>query len=108
MLSVENPRHIAYRLGGMVFLVLILATFWLLVSGQLSVARLVSCVASGLVFYGVVVLLWVSAVWVVCRLVIGIPLTHPGVARINYPAALILFMWALWRTWECLEITVNL
>ena len=108
MPNLENPGHIAYRLGGAVFLVLVLAAFWLLVFGQLSVGRLVGCVASGLVFYVVVVLLWLSTVWIVCRLVIGIPLMHPGVARINYPAALILFMWALWRTWECLEITVNL
>ena len=103
----ENPEHIAYQLGGMVFFVLTSATFWLLVYGQLSVARLVSCVASCLGFYVVVTLLWISAVCGVCRLVIGIPLTHPVVARINYPAALILFMWALWRTWKCLGITVN-
>ena len=108
MSNLENPEHIAYRLVGMGFLMLLLAAFWLLVSGELSVGRLVSCVASGLFSYGVVVLLWLSAVWVMCRLVIGIPLTYPGVARINYPAALILLMWALWRTWECLEITVNL
>ena len=84
----ENPEHIAYRLGGMVLFLLFALVFWLLFYGQLSVGRLVSCVASSLGVYVVVALLWIIAVAVVCRLVIGIPLTHPGVARINYPVGL--------------------
>ena len=106
MLNLENQEHIAYRLGGLAVFALFWAAFFLLVTGQLSLGRLVSCVVSGLFFYTVVALLSVGAVSVVCLFVIKTPLTR--VVKINYAVSLIVCAWFLWRTWKCLGITVNL
>ena len=78
----------------------------LLVTGQLSVGRLFSCFASSLVSYFVVALLLVCVVSGVCHFVIKMPPSR--IVQINYVISIIVAMWFLWRTWECLGITVNL
>lgn len=105
---IKNFVGIGERVLGAFLAFVFCIAFFLLVSGQVTLFRLIGCVVQSGLFYAAMVLLWLAFLWVLLLPFRNVALSNPRVTKLNFVVALILGFLTIWFLWDCLGIQVNL